>query len=85
MKTYTFIYGNSDIYGKINAEVSQEEEDLMIQVIKKHFDNLEDDSDLAALRKRIFNQIAEHESITEDDILWIHFPYDLVERVMYGK
>ena len=82
---YTFRYGNSDIYGSIKEEISKSEEELIIKAIKKHFDNLEDDYDLKEIRKRIFNDIAKFEPVTEDDILWIHFPIELIERVMYGK
>ena len=82
---YTFYYTNSDVYGKIDADISESEEELIIAAIKNHFDNLEDDSDLAAIRKRIFDEIAKKEPVTEDDILWIKFPIDLVERVLYRK
>lgn len=82
---YTFRYGNSDIYGSIKEEISINEEELIIKAIKKHFDNLEDDYNLKAIRKRIFDDIAKYEPVTEDDILWIHFPIELVEKVMYRK
>ena len=85
MKTYLFNYGNSEICGKIQAEVSEAEEKLMLQAAEHRFDNLEDDSDMKALRKRIFTEIAKQEAVSDDDILWIHIPYEIVEKVMYEK
>ena len=82
---YDFQYANSEIYGTISADISESEEELIVAAIKNHFDNLEDDSDLSAIRKRIFAEIAKTESVTENDILWIKFPIKLVEKVMYGK
>lgn len=82
---YTFRYGNSDLYGTITEEISESEETMIISAIRKHFDKLEDIYDLKQIRDRIFNKIAEIETITEDDILWIYFPDKLVEKVMYGK
>ena len=85
MMEYTFRYGNSDIYGTITEEISESEEDLIISAIRNHFDNLEDTYDLKPIRDRVFSKIAETEPVTENDILWIHFPDKLVEKVMYGK
>ena len=82
---YTFRYGNSDFYGTITEKISESEEALIINAIRKHFDKLEDTYDLKTIRDRIFRNIAKIEPITEDDIIWIYFPDKLVEKVMYGK
>ena len=83
--TYSFRYANSEIYGSINEEISEDEEKLIINAIKKSFDKLEDTYELKSLRKRIFDDISRIESVTEDDILWIYFPDRLTERVLFGK
>lgn len=82
---YSFHYGNSDIDGYISADLTEQEEQLILQAIRKHFDKLEDVYDLKPIRDRLFRKIERIEPVTEDDILWIYFPTVLVERVLFGK
>ncbi len=82
---YSFMYGNSDVYGTIKEEITEDEENLIIKAIRDSFDKLEDVDYLKSLRSRIFKDIALFEPVAEDDILWIYFPAVLVEKVMYGK
>ena len=80
MEYYTFKWQCDEAFGEVEIEISDDEVELIKEAYRDAFEQLEDDSDLDELRKRVLESLDFYDSELEQDIR-IYFPEKITEEV----